>query len=184
MLDELEKQLLEELDGKNARVVLDHVIVVGGVNARVAVQRDRKGRPVLRYWFGPNRVDRLTFQTLTCAQTRCPRHQSVIHQWSVHNGRSSATRQERIDFRRQVVLAAEERLLLGDEVFTAREAVFPMEFHCSQRAHDPIRIQVKGWDLFDGTGYVAGGWAGEGPRFENLEQVKSWLAQHQPCPSA
>lgn len=184
MLDELEKQLLEKLEGKSGRAVLNHEVEAGAVRARVSVQRDRKGSPVLRYWFEESRVDRSTFQTLTCSQTRCPRHQSVLQKWRVHTGRALATRLEPIEFKRHAVLAAEERLLLGDQVFTAREAVFPVEFHCPQGVHDPVRIQVKGWDVFGPAGYMAGGWAGEGPRFETLEQVQAWLVQPQPLPVA
>lgn len=184
MLDEIEKRLLEKLEGQDARAVLNHEVAARGVSARVSVQRDRKGRPVLRYWFEASRVNRSTFQTLTCAQTRCPRHQSVLQQWRIHTGKALTARVEQIEFKRQVALAAEEQLSQGDEVFFAREAMFPVEFHCSQRAHDPIRIQVKGWDVFGRTGYLAGGWASEAPLFETLKQVQAWLVQHQPLHSA
>ena len=75
----------------------------------------------------------------------------------------------------QCSLAAEEHIELGHQVFTAREARFPVSLTCKHMAHAPLRISVKGWDVFGEEGYLAGGWAKDAPMFETLEQVKAWL---------
>ncbi len=69
MLDEVEKQLLQQFEEQGRRTVLVHEAVLGDVLTRVSMQRNRHGEPVFRYWFGESRVDRRTFQTLTCTET-------------------------------------------------------------------------------------------------------------------
>ena len=100
-----------------------------------------------------------------------------MENWLIHTGKATMKRQESNEFRRQIVLAVEEPVLLDGVAFTAREAVFPMVLSCPQQAHEPVRIQVKGWDVFSSDGYFAGGWAGDRPMFETLEQVRGWLVQ-------
>jgi len=180
MLDELEKQLLVQFEGQPAHAGLEREVFAGEVRARVSVQRNRTGSLMFRYWFGASRVDRWTFQTLTCGETRCPQRQAVMHKWLIHTGQATIKRQERTEFKRQMALAAEEQVLLDGEAFTAREAVFPVLLSCSQRVHEPVRIHVKGWDVFGRDGYLAGGWSGDRPLFETLEQVRAWLGQRRP----
>ncbi|WP_300660958.1 hypothetical protein [Hydrogenophaga sp.] len=175
MLDEVEKQLLQQFEEQGRRTVLVHEAVLGDVLTRVSMQRNRHGEPVFRYWFGESRVDRRTFQTLTCTETRCPQHQSVMQKWLVHIGMIKPIRPIRSEPFGQCSLAAEEHIQLGHQVFTAREARFPVSLTCKHMAHAPLRISVKGWDVFGEEGYLAGGWAKDAPMFETLEQVKAWL---------
>ena len=179
MLDELEKQLLAQFEGRSACADLEREFYAGEVSARVSVHRRRPGRPTFRYWFGESRLDRLTFQTLTCGETRCPQRQVDMQNWLIHTGQTTMKRHRANEFVRLIALAAEELVLLDGVAFTAREAVFPMVLSCPQQAHEPVRIQVKGWDVFSSDGYFAGGGAGDRPMFETLEQVPDWLAKRE-----
>lgn len=175
MLDEVEKQLLQQFEGQGRRTVVVHEASLGDVLTRVSLQRNRHGEPVFRYWFGDSRVDRSTFQTLTCTETRCPQHQSTLQKWLVHVGLAKPSRPVRCEPFDKCSLAAEEHIQLGHQVFTAREAQFPVSLVCKQKAHAPLRMSVKGWDVFGEQGYLAGGWAKDAPMFETLEQVRVWL---------
>lgn len=179
MLDELEKQLLVQFEGQSACADLEREFFAGEVSARVSVHRGRTGRPTFRYWFGESRLDRRTFQTLTCGETRCPQRQAVMQAWLIHTGQATMKRLKSNEFVRQITLAAEESVLLDGVAFTAREAVFPMVLNCSRQVHEPVRIQVKGWDVFGSEGYLAGGWEGDSPMFETLEEVRDWLAKRE-----
>lgn len=175
MLDDLEKQLLQQFEEQGRRSVLVHEAILGDVLTRVSLQRNRHGEPVFRYWFGESRVDRRTFQALTCTETRCPQHQYTLQKWLVHVGLATPGRPVRSEPFGQCSLAVEEHIQLGHQVFTAREAKFPVSLVCKQKAHAPLRMSVRGWDLFGEKGYLAGGWAKDAPMFETLEQVRAWL---------
>ena len=103
-----------------------------------------------------------------------------MHKWLVHVGRAKPVRLKSEASERQGALAAEERIQIADKNFIAREARFPLTLQCQHQAHEPLRISVKGWDLFGEGGYLAGGWAGEAPKFETLAQVERWLAAYVP----
>lgn len=180
MLDEVEKQLLQQFEGQGHRAVLTHEALAGDVGTRISLQLNRRRAAVFRYWFGESRVDRWTFQTLTCMETRCPQQQAVMQKWLVHMGLAKPSRPVRTEPFGQYSLAAEEHIRQGNQVFTAREAQFPVTLNCTQNAHAPLRISVKGWDVFGECGYLAGGWATDAPMFETLEQVRAWLQVQNP----
>lgn len=188
MLDEMEKQLLEQFEEQGRLTVLVRDAFSGDVLTRVSLQRNRHGEPVFRYRFGESRVDRRTFQTLTCTETRCPQHQSTFQKWLIHMGMTRPRQPVRTEPFGPGSLGTEEHIQLGHQIFAAREARFPVTLNCKQKAHGPLRVSVKGWDVFGEKGYLAGGWVKDAPMFETLEQVKTWLeAQNSnptPTPSA
>lgn len=179
-LDEVEKQMQQQLEGQQSRAVLSHEVAARDANARITLQRNRHGEPVFRYWFGESRVDRRTFLTLTCTETRCPQQQAVRQKWLAHVGLLKAGRQKRPETLSPCLLGVEERIQLGEEVFVAREARFPVLLKCPEKVHESLRISVKGWDVFGNRGYLVGGWSGDAPMFETLEQVKLWVHAHLP----
>lgn len=178
MLEEVEKQLMFQFEGHEPRTVLAHQATVGDVLARVSLQCNRRGEPTFRYWFGQSRVDRWTFQTLTCQERRCPQRQAVMKQWLVHTGQAKPARAARPSPPRPNALNAEERIQIDGQTFIAREARFPVTLKCINKAHTPLRISVQGWDVFGDGVALAGGWSGEAPMFETLEQVRQWLTDH------
>lgn len=179
MLDEVESKLRLRFESQDHTGEAVHEMLVGDILTRVVLRLDRKGVPVLRYWFGQSRVDRQTFQTLTCLEIRCPRRQAMLHQWQVHAGLRRPARPVRTEARASQPLAAEERIRIGEMDYLAREARFPMTLKCGQQAHGPVHISVSGWDVFSNAGYVAGGWSGDRPMFETLDHVRAWLNVHQ-----
>lgn len=180
MLNDVEKQLLQDLEAQDPRVERVHEACSEGVLTRVSLKRNRHGEAVFRYHFGQNRVNRGTFQTLTCNESRCPQRQTLRQQWLIHTGRAApAARPARPAPNSPCALAAEEHIVWANQVFIAREARFPVTLNCTQHAHKPLSITVKGWDVFGPDGYVAGGWASDAPMFATLAQVMAWLqAQH------
>lgn len=178
MLDEVEKLLTQRSEGIGARYEQTYEMSAGNVISRVKLQLNRRGNPVFRYWFGESRVDRQTFQTLTCTETRCPMRQAMLLRWQIHVGLAKPMRHFHQKLFAKSALAIEERICIGEHKFTAREARFPVDLNCRQNAHEPIRISVGGWDIFGEKGYLAGGWVGHAPLFETLDQVKLWLDSH------
>jgi len=180
MLNDVEKQLLQDLEAQDPRVERVHEAWAEGVLTRVSLKRNRHGEPVFRYRFGQSRVDRDTFQTLTCTESRCPQRQALRQQWLVHTGLAApAARPARPAPNSPCALAAEEHIVWANQVFIAREARFPVTLNCAHLAHEPLRISITGWDVFGPSGYLAGGWAADAPKFVSLAQVMAWLqAQH------
>lgn len=175
MLDEMEKQLLQQFEEQDRLGGITHEARSGEVLTRISLQNNRHGEPVFRYWFGDSLVDRRTFQTLTCSETRCPQHQALLQKWKAHMGMTRPSRPVRSEPPGLCSLAVEKHVRLGDRMFTAREARFPVTLECKNNSHTPLRISVKGWDVFGEEGYLAGGWAEDAPMFETLEQVNAWL---------
>jgi hypothetical protein len=180
MLNDVEKQLLQDLETQNLCTEQVHESWAMGIPTRISLKRNRHGNPVFRYGFGPSRVDRRTFQTLTCTEIRCPQRQALWQQWQVHTGLVTPTvRPAAPTPQFRFVLAAEEHITWANRIFIAREALFPVTLNCAHHVHEPLRISIKGWDVFGPGGYLAGGWFADGPMFASLEQVKAWLqAQH------
>lgn len=180
MLDEVEKQLLKQFEEQGLCADLAYEMLAGEVVTRVSLKRNRRGEAVFRYWFGESRVNRQTFQTLTCTETRCLQHQAVHKKWMVHMGLAKPNHPVRSEPFGICSLAAEEHIRQGNQVFTAREAQFPVTLNCTQNAHAPLRISVTGWDVFGEGGYLAGGWVKDAPMFKTLDQVRAWLQAHNP----
>lgn len=181
MLNDVEKQLLQDLETQDPRVERVHEAWAEGVLTRISLKRNRHGEPVFRYRFGPSRVDRGTFQTLTCTESRCPQRQALRQQWLVHTGLAvPAARPVAPEPQSPCFLAAEEHIAWAGQIFIAREARFPVMLNCAHRVHEPLRISVKGWDVFGPAGYLAGGWVSDAPMFVNLDQVKAWLQVQHP----
>jgi hypothetical protein len=178
MLDEVESRLMQGCDGIGPRGELTYETSTGNVVSRIKLQLNRRGIPVFRYWFGESRVDRQTFKTLTCSETLCPMRQAMLHRWQIHVGLAKPARLIHEPSFARSALATEERIRIGEQNFTAREARFPVDLNCRQKVHEPLRINVAGWDIFGEEGYLAGGWTGHAPLFETLEEVKSWLQCH------
>lgn len=184
MLDDVEKQLLHRFERSEIQTEQVHEALLDDVLTRVALKRNRHGEPVFRYWFGESRVARETFFTLTCLEPRCPHRQALRQQWLVHMGLATpmrATSPRSVAFS---VWAAEERIQWANQTFFAREASFPVTLKCVHSVHEPLRITVKGWDVFGPNGYQAGGWVAGAPMFETLEQVRAWLQAKHPVSDA
>lgn len=184
MLDDVEKQLQQRFELSEARTEQVHEALLDEVFTRVSLKCNRHGKPVFRYWFGDSRVSRGTFQTLTCAEARCPRRQALRQQWFVHTGLVKPTRATPSRPCGSGALAAEERIQWANQTFFAREALFSVNLKCSHEVHEPLRINIKGWDVFDPNGYQAGGWVESAPMFETLEQVRAWLHARHPVPNS
>jgi hypothetical protein len=185
-LDAIEQQLMREWEAgrdnphKSAcERTVPHPLP--DVLARVTLAKDRLGRARFRYWFGPSRVDRSTFAILTCPETRCPRRQELIVQWNAQAmGERTSRAPRRADAHAGApTLAREVTLEVDGTRYLAREAVFTLRLQCPRQAHQPVNIQLTGWDVFSPSGKgLAGGWDGEQPHLQTLDAVKNWLLQH------
>lgn len=151
------------------------------VVARVNLVDDRRGHARFRYWFGPSRVDRSTFATLTCPETRCPRRQDMVTQWKVEvmGIRTPGEPRHPELGAGSLCLMQEVSIEVGGAHYLAREATFTLCLKCPGHVHQPVNIKLKGWDVFSPSGKgLAGGWDGEKPHLKTLDAVRDWLLQH------
>lgn len=161
-----------------------------GYTVRVAHGLNRAGQPSYRYWVGAHRLERPVLQALLCTQTLCLQQQKLQQRWSAFTGKARPQRREEPAL--FVHRLAEEVSLQGPggTVWTARQAKLRVNVVCPEAAHPPQRVQVSAWDLFNPSGYVAGGLVQEPaggaasgggttqrPLFLTLEDVTQWIAQ-------
>lgn len=182
-MNEIEQQLMQEWENSPLNNACERMVShpETSVLARVTLLADRHGNPKLRYWFGQSRVDCSTFATLTCPETRCPKRLALLNQWKVKAmGERPARSPKPVDTgTRESTLAREVVIEIDGMSYMAREAVFTLNLKCPQQAHSTVQVRLTGWDLFSPTGNcLAGGWDGEKPHLQTLDDVKSWLMQH------
>ena len=188
-LKDMEDQLAQQLVVRGGSRWLEGAFTQDGWDVRVAHGRTRSGGLGYRYWMGTHRVERLVLQTLLCRQTLCPQQQKVQQRWQEFTGQTRPKRHEEPAL--FVHRLAEKVSVEGPDGqrLTARRAKLRVNLTCPEGAHPPRQVQADAWDLFNQTGYVAGGVAPEAigtatklPLFLSLDDVKSWLAVNgQPC---
>lgn len=185
-LDAIEQQMMQEWETGHSnplKTACERTVPhpLSDVLARVALANDRLGDARFRYWFGPSRVDRSTFATLTCPEIRCPRRQEMLVQWKakamgVHMSRA---RRHEEAIAGAPSLAREVSLEVNGAHYLAREATFTLRLQCPHQAHQAVIVKLTGWDVFSPSGQgLAGGWDGEQPHLQTLDAVRNWLLQH------
>ena len=182
-LDEIEKQLSQEwanfpFDNARERRV-SHPET--GVLARITLLADRHSKPKLRYWFGQIRVDRSTFATLTCPESRCPKRLALLSRWRAQamGVRQTGCLKPLATDSSDSHLAQDTILDFGSVSYIAREAIFTLQLSCPQKAHPTAQVRLTGWDLFNPTGQgLAGGWDGKQPHLQTIDDARAWLMQH------
>lgn len=182
-MNEIEQQLMQEWGNSPLKNACERIVShpETSVLARVTLLADRHGKPKLRYWFGQSRVDRSTFATLTCPETRCPKRLVLLNHWKVKAmGERPARSPKPVDTgTRDSTLSREFVFEIDGVSYMAREAVFTLQLKCPQQAHSTVQVRLTGWDLFSPTGScLAGGWDGEQPLLQTLDDVRTWLMQH------
>lgn len=175
MLKAIEETLMTRFCEDTEAKPVEHSYALGDGMARVTLQLNRKSEKVFRYWIGISRVDRDVLATLSCQSEHCPKRHEMLRKWHAHESGLPI----RIPKPQQAVffsvLAREEVIDTPHGRFFAREARFPHTVVCPENLHDPIRISINGWDLFNEEGYVCGGMQGGTPMFQTLSQVRNWL---------
>lgn len=197
-LKDMEDQLAQQLAQQQAQQPafqggsrwVEGTFIQDGWDVRVAHGRTRAGGLGYRYWIGTHRVERPVLQTLLCRQALCPQKQKVQQRWQEFTGQARPKRHDAPAL--FVHRLAEEEILEGPDKQTwiARRAKLRVNLTCPEDAHPPRQVQVDAWDLFNQTGYVAGGLAPQAmdtaarlPLFLSLDDVKRWLALNGQMPS-
>jgi hypothetical protein len=145
----IEKQLAEAYIGK----WISHSSLDGEVEVRVSFGKNHKGLSSYRYWCGETRVERNTFQILTCPERSCPKQKELYSQWLVKTGQlprvQPSIRQSPLKVAK---LGTELIVHHGGEDVYAREAKLVTVITCPNSAHPPIEATRLAWDLFNMKG--------------------------------
>lgn len=178
MLKAIEETLISRFSADGHATTAEHTYPVGDATARVRLQLNHKSQQVFRYWLGHNRVSREVLSTLSCTAQHCPRRQAMMQKWREHQTGVPTRQPKPSPSSTPCVLAHEEIIETTMGRFFAREAKFPSTVLCPESIHDPIKVSISGWDIFDDHGYVCGGLQEGTPMFESLSQVKDWIDAH------
>ncbi len=142
----IEKQLAEQYIGK----WITHNFKAGEIEVRVSFGKNHKGLSSYRYWYGETRVERTTFQTLTCPEKSCPKQKELYSQWLVKIGQVPSVQPSLRQGSLKLAKLGNELVVQheGEDVF-AREAKIAVVVTCPNAAHSPIKATRLAWDLFN-----------------------------------
>lgn len=160
MLEAIEETLIYKFSADEHATTAEHTYPVGDATERVCLQLNQKSQQVFRYWLGHNRVSREVLSTLSCTAQHGPRHQATMQKWHEHQAGVPTRQPKPSQPSTPCVLAHEEIIETPMGRFFARDAQFPYTVLCPESMHDPIKVSISGWDIFDDQGYVGGGLLG------------------------
>lgn len=184
MIEELEAEavlqmLAEERGGLRGRVTSDHQ----GAAIEIRARRRRDGASALCYSYAGVRLERSDLLFLVCPQTACDRSRCAKQLWRARDPANAGLnhapirRIPRSDFSEKASLFAEVPLNGGTCV--ARPATFAVTLACPANAHQPVLMQMKGWDVFKDGKYLEGGLSQahgfSSPKFVDLESAVAWV---------
>lgn len=167
---------------------------LGDLTVRLRINRN--GQRAFTYTLEGMRLERATLLKLVCMDIHCPDAASVREKWARVQGmptranvnRPRAPTARGLAYRPLQVqaLMEEETFEVAGHHFTARPAVWPCDRTCAMGAHSPVKVDLRGWDLFEGGVWIAGGLSdqitqsgrGQRPRFESLAEAKAWVVEH------
>ena len=185
MIEQLEAEAQASLQlnmttepGARVRVTSDH----GGNLVEVFLRRMRNGKQVFGYRCAGIRLERSALLLLICPEAACERSQATQLKWRELQGqRPPRSRQinQTVQFAH---LVEDVSVKAGSRACVARPASFQCLTPCPVKAHAPIVMRKKGWDLFEGGKCVAGGLipspttAALEPMFPTTSAAQAWLA--------
>jgi hypothetical protein len=138
---------------------------MGGATRRVVgeVRVDARGRRRERWWCDGTRLQWHELLRLSCPEAECPQAQAVWAQWIRFHQRGRPTGAAQPPQAAASLPAATAALVqevpvaIAGHHCIARPARFSCFTPCPNRAHPPLWIQKRGWDLFEQGRCVAGG---------------------------
>jgi len=145
-LEIIEKQLAEEYIDK----WITHSFLDDEIAVCVSFGKNHKGLSSYRYWYGETRVERNTFQTLTCPEKSCPKQKELYSQWLVKAGQQQRVQSSVRHSPLKIAKLGNELVVQhqGEDVY-AREAKIAVVVSCPNAAHSPIKATRVAWDLFN-----------------------------------
>lgn len=182
LLDEVHHHVPKDAPFGTRWKTTSEVILPEGVHrVAVAARIDPQGRRREQFWCDNVRLERAVLLRLTCPEQECPHAIQVRAQWAAFHGRGRAAPLPGSRLTRP--LMAEVAVTVGGQRFTARPARFPCFTPCPNRAHPPLTIDKRGFDLFD-SGMCLGGGVTESlgvrrPRIPTLLAAEAYVLARQ-----
>jgi hypothetical protein len=135
---------------------------------RVALEGrvDAHGRVRERFWCDGIRLQRHELLRLTCPEAECPQSRALREQWQAFlqrrgraGGRVGALRAGGPGHPTGMPLLTEHPLQVAGRSCSARPATFRCFTACPNRAHPPLWLDKRGWDVFENGVCLGGGLA-------------------------
>jgi hypothetical protein len=124
----------------------------------VAARIDARGCRREQHFCDGVRVPLHVLLRLVCPETECPHARMVREQWNSFHVRVNALGQGGPDpHPKAEPLMREVPVPVAGHECAARPATFHCFTPCPNRAHPPLWIEKKGYDLFEDGAYVGGG---------------------------
>jgi hypothetical protein len=161
--------------------------VKGKYVAAAAARIDKHGKRREQFWLDGIRVERAVLLRLTCAEAECPHAVAVRAQWLAfqrQRGAAVGTRHTPLPDRPGGrPLMTEVLVQVRHQRFVARPASFPCFTPCPHRAHAPLVIHKRGYDLFEDEVCLGGGVTDTGgvrrPRIPDLHAAEAFVMARQ-----
>lgn len=172
----------------------------GELTVQLRVARDGDLR--FTYTLAGLSLERAALLMLICTEAHCAQAQAVKARWAERQQATpmagagplqSAARKAAVPaglgFRPLQVqpLMQEAHFEVAGHHCTARPATWPCLRHCPVQAHEPVTVNLPGWDLFENGVWLAGGvvdaaaegGCGQRPRFQTLQDAQDWMRSQQ-----
>lgn len=144
------------------RIEADVTTELGVHRVAIDARVDTQDRLRERYWCDGIRLQRHELLRLTCPEAECPQSRALRDQWQAflrqRSGRPVAARRTVANgYRAGLPLVTEHPLHVAGRSCTARPATFRCFTSCPNKAHPPLWLDKRGFDVFEGGVCIGGG---------------------------